>query len=111
MGIITVPTSLGRCEDEMKQLELPGTSVSCEDDDDSNDGNSFHYSHTWRKVLLTAFHLFSVQGSEVETLGYEGCHHRRQLCPARGRHTGVRAGEQGTRIEQCSGQLAERKYI
>lgn len=58
----------------MKQLEVLAHSVICEDDnDDDDDGNSFHIPYTWRKVLLTAFHLLLVLGSEVETQGYQGC--------------------------------------
>lgn len=56
----------------MKQLQVLAHSVICEDDND-DDGNSFHIPYTWRKVLLTAFHLLLVLGSEVEPQGYQGC--------------------------------------
>ena len=73
--------------------------MSCEDDnDEDDDGNSFHVPHTWRKVWLTASQLFLLLGSEVETRGYQGC---QQLCLAQGHHMG---SEQG---KQCYGQLAE----
>ena len=91
----------------MKCNEAVGTawhSVSCEDDnDDDDDGNSFHVPHTWRKVWLTAFQLFLLLGSEVETQGYQGW---QQLCLAQGHHMG---SEQG---KQCYGAASrERVYV
>lgn len=39
--------------------------------DKAVDGHSSHYPHAWRGVLLTAFHLLPVPGSEVETRSVE----------------------------------------